>query len=86
MHSPTSSSVSEGGARFPPTLVCDSLQEGEQQQKPGQREEDLVTTTSIEKQLLTAGTLSSALRSYQYVTSGFYKFLARFSGESSFLH
>lgn len=40
--------------------------------------------STIEDQILTAGKrtpLSSALRSYQYVTSGFYKFLARFSGE-----
>lgn len=42
--------------------------------------------SAIENPMLTAGkrTLSSALRSYQYVTSGFYKFLARFSGECDY--
>lgn len=47
----------------------------------------MMTTSATEKQILTAGkrTLFSALRSYQYVTSGFYKFLARFSGECCFL-
>lgn len=45
------------------------------------------TTMATEQPILTAGkrTLISALRSYQYVTSGFYKFLARFSGKTKIL-
>lgn len=55
----------------------------QQQQRQTMTPTAMMTTSTIEKRILTAGkrTLFSALRSYQYVTSGFYKFLARFSGE-----
>lgn len=51
--------------------------------QPQYHRQTMTTTIATENHILTDGkrTLSSALRSYQYVTSGFYKFLARFSGE-----
>lgn len=48
-----------------------------------QHPDQQIMTTTKSQLMLTAekGTVSSGLRPYHYATSGFYKFLARFSGE-----
>lgn len=65
----------------PATISTTRLPDSQQLQLD--RQTMTTATSTMKNQILTDGkkTLSSALRSYQYVTSGFYKFLARFSGE-----
>lgn len=67
--------------RAEPTTTSARLPDSQQLQLD--RQTMTTATSTMENQILTDGkkTLSSALRSYQYVTSGFYKFLARFSGK-----
>lgn len=97
MHSPSVNSTSiedrgvvvgavSGGALSHARLVDSPKQHCESAAVEAQDRQIMATTTTTtttDREVVTVGkrTLTTALRSYQYITSGFYKFLARFSGE-----